>query len=312
MRSLNCKRLIPSLVSTLSLLLPALHSEKLFAWGAVAHEIINAVAAESMTSADKDFFLANRDNLVKFATVPDRSWKQGASREEEAPLHFMDWDNYVATPLGAVMPASLETAQKLVGRDFIKQKGGGVWRVGQMYSLLVAAVQKGDCSRIIQVAGVLGHYVGDMSMPMHFSSNYDGQSINRKGVHAYFETILVGKQDRGELHDKVSQASASAASTDLLSQGDTPDTTQSAVALAFNEGKQAVASLDRILAIFKESKDTQGYNDDELAAFLPRLMGLGSASLAQLLDKAEIDAGKSSGCPAQAINVGEPAWIPLQ
>ena len=302
----------------LSILFAAVPTSKLFAWGASAHEMINTVAAEQMVSSDKDFFLANMDNLVKLATVPDRSWKGSKNRIAEAPLHFMDWDHYASTAIGPLMPVALAAAQKKLGKDFILQNGAGVWRAGQIYNLLVAAVKSGDCPRVIQLAGVLGHYVGDMSMPMHFSSDYDGQSIGRKGIHAYFETTLVDKQDKDTLHDQVSKAASTRYDRTSAEQLGSPSAAQlgkgndRAVALTFQEGKTAVASLDKIQAIFKAAKSDADYDDAALSPYLPPLMGLGSASLAELWDQTEKDAGKSSGCAAETLKVAEPQWIPFQ
>jgi hypothetical protein len=40
-------------------------------------------------------------------------------------------------------------------------------------------------------AGLMAHYVGDLSMPLHVSENYDGQLTDQKGIHSYFEDLMV-------------------------------------------------------------------------------------------------------------------------
>jgi hypothetical protein len=41
------------------------------------------------------------------------------------------------------------------------------------------------------LAGPMAHYVGDLSMPLHVSENYDGQLTGQKGIHHYFEEDMV-------------------------------------------------------------------------------------------------------------------------
>ena len=278
-----------------TLIISSTYSVQAFSWGATGHEIINQAAVDGMSSAEKDFFAANLGSIVKFATTPDKSWKSGTTRAKESPLHFLDWDRYESSSLGERMPVSLAEAKKELGADVVTKNGGGIWRVGQIYKELVGAMKKGDCPRVIQMAGVLGHYVGDMSNPMHFSSDYDGGSIGRPGTHAAFESTLVNSLNRSELLQKVEKAMT--AQSGLFDE-------QDAVAQSFEEGKTAVQKLPAILAIYKRGED-----DEALAKYLPPLMGLGASTLANLWDKAAQEANGSSGCEAQKISVPEPAWV---
>jgi hypothetical protein len=41
------------------------------------------------------------------------------------------------------------------------------------------------------LAGLIGHYVGDLTQPLHVTENFDGQATGQRGVHAYFEEEVV-------------------------------------------------------------------------------------------------------------------------
>ncbi len=41
--------------------------------------------------------------------------------------------------------------------------------------------------------GVMGHFVGDNSQPLHISSDYDGYAANSGGIHAYYEDACVAE-----------------------------------------------------------------------------------------------------------------------
>ena len=49
------------------------------------------------------------------------------------------------------------------------------------------------------MAGTLGHYIADLSQPMHVSENYDGEATGQKGLHAFFEDRCVD-----ELYPRIS------------------------------------------------------------------------------------------------------------
>jgi len=55
---------------------------------------------------------------------------------------------------------------------------------------LTEAFRKKNKSEILFLSGELAHYVGDAHMPLHTSSNYNGQKTNQKGVHALWESTL--------------------------------------------------------------------------------------------------------------------------
>jgi hypothetical protein len=47
--------------------------------------------------------------------------------------------------------------------------------------------------RWLVLAGVLAHYVGDISQPLHVTENYDGKKTNQDGIHSFFEETLVNE-----------------------------------------------------------------------------------------------------------------------
>lgn len=52
------------------------------------------------------------------------------------------------------------------------------------------AFKSKDNKRIIQLSADLGHYVADAHVPLHTTSNYNGQYTNQIGIHALWETRI--------------------------------------------------------------------------------------------------------------------------
>ncbi len=53
------------------------------------------------------------------------------------------------------------------------------------------------------MAGVLAHYVGDMSQPLHVSQDYDGRFGLETGIHSFFETTVISRQSRSQVEQQV-------------------------------------------------------------------------------------------------------------
>ena len=55
---------------------------------------------------------------------------------------------------------------------------------------LTAAFRKKNKSEILFLSSELSHYIADANVPLHTSSNHDGQKTGQKGVHALWESTL--------------------------------------------------------------------------------------------------------------------------
>jgi hypothetical protein len=280
-----------------------LASAQAFAWGATGHQIVNEAATRLMSSPGARFFQRNAARLKVLANTPDDKWK-GSNYDEEASTHFFQWDNYQTAAAADHLDHLLfSQAVHDLGAAYVKTNGSTPWRVQQLFSKVVAALKARDFVKALQMAGTMGHYLGDMSQPMHATKDYDGQSIGRRGVHAYFESTLVDAQDRNTLFTDVVDAGGPI--RQQLDDRFGADADMRSMVIA--EASTSLGRLDDVLALFGPSSQ----DDAGLAAFFPPCMGLGAAQLAKIWDQAV----KSSGVtnfPTGALTVAEPAFFPLQ
>lgn len=73
------------------------------------------------------------------------------------------------------------------------------------YSCTDKTTRLEDIQAAFTFAGVMGHFVSDMSQPYHTTMDFDGWLTGQGGIHAYFETFLVHflKEDfLGEITEK--------------------------------------------------------------------------------------------------------------
>ncbi len=281
------------------------------AWGASGHMLVNRAAIQLMTSKDKQFFQANADNLAEFAKTPDVLWKQKATYEKEKPMHFFQWDRYEASRLESLFPIDLNRATSIMGAPFINENGTTPWRAAQIFKKLKTALAAKDCMTALQMAGVLGHYIGDLSQPMHNSSDYDGQSIHKPGIHKYFESTLVEQQNQASLLAAVIKSGSG--SFPEIEQVEFTGQPMQVVDAAVRESKTALEDLAILLADFEESPQ----DDIDLAKQLAPMMGHGAHVLAKIWDMAAVSAGTSAQdasphCAARPLKVSEPKWFAIE
>jgi hypothetical protein len=57
-----------------------------------------------------------------------------------------------------------------------------------MQQRLTNAFKEKSVAKILKLSAELGHYIADSHVPLHASSNHDGQSTNQKGIHGFWES----------------------------------------------------------------------------------------------------------------------------
>jgi len=190
----------------------------LAAWGDAGHRMVGLAAAGALPEAMPDFFRAAGPQLGYLNPEPDR-WKERTERGLDpaleggtSPEHYIDMDLIDPTILRAALSAPnrwayadtlraagvspttmgflpfemLENAQRL-------RSAFRLWRIAPD-----STVRHWIEARIVNDAGILGHYVADGSNPHHTSKHHNGWvGENPKGYttdnrfHSRFESQFV-------------------------------------------------------------------------------------------------------------------------
>jgi hypothetical protein len=167
------------------------------AWWVKGHEAIAAAAGSRLPEDMPAFFRAAGKSLGHLAGDPDR-WKNRDARflkAAEFPDHFIDLENLE----GKDFPDERFQAAELIARLGYRPEATGMlpYALMEHFDRLTVAFydyrQDPDNEAIrmkcIVYAGVLSHYTGDSSMPLHTTRDYDGRKgddgkMQQKGIHA--------------------------------------------------------------------------------------------------------------------------------
>jgi hypothetical protein len=157
----------------------------LASWGFFGHEHINRLAVFTLPPEMIGFYKRNIREIEELSVNPD---KRRYAVPDEAPRHYIDLDDYGDS--AAVLPRYWTEAVEKIGEDSLNAHGIVPWHINRMYYRLRDAFMIGDPAAIIRTSSELGHYVADGNVPLHTTSNYNGQKTGQHGIHGLWESRL--------------------------------------------------------------------------------------------------------------------------
>lgn len=167
-------------------LVSILLSQKLFCWGFYMHEQINFHAVFLLPPEMMVLFKPNIEFLRAHAVDPDKRRYMVAS---EGAHHFIDIDHYGKYPF-AELPRSWREAVAKFSSDSLQTHGIVPWWIEIMQQRLTKAFREKDQAKILRLAAEIGHYIADAHVPLHASSNHNGQLTNQQGIHGFWESRI--------------------------------------------------------------------------------------------------------------------------
>lgn len=183
-----------------------LHSTSSWAWGRRGHSIVCQTASYLAAQEAKGGFLKNHSfDLGYYCNVPDFIWKEPATYDLESFNHYMNLEVFDRS-LRSKAEKAFELDRKTFDSsypDVPKKAGRSWWRIRELNDQLLSTRDKlrgGSLGKETRhsfqadwllYAGLVGHYVGDLSMPLHVTENHNGKLTHQEGVHAFYEDELV-------------------------------------------------------------------------------------------------------------------------
>jgi hypothetical protein len=157
-----------------------------FCWGFYAHQKINYYAVFLLPPQMLLFYKQNIQFLSEHATDPD---KRRYIVPEEGPRHYLDIDRYGAYPFDA-LPRRWDSAVARYGEDTLQAHGIVPWWVQTMKVRLTNAFKEKNAAKILKYSADIGHYIADAHVPLHASSNHNGQYTDQRGIHGFWESRI--------------------------------------------------------------------------------------------------------------------------
>ncbi|MEO5782343.1 MAG: zinc dependent phospholipase C family protein [Ginsengibacter sp.] len=157
---------------------------KSFCWGFFAHKKINSYAVFLLPPPMMVLYKPNIDFITAHAVDPDMRRNVMVA---EAPRHYIDIDYYGKYPY-AELPRKWNDAVAKYSEDTLLANGIVPWHVQTMLYRLTDAFKAKNFLQIMKNSADIGHYIADAHVPLHTSSNHNGQLTNQKGIHGFWES----------------------------------------------------------------------------------------------------------------------------
>ncbi len=200
-----------------------------YCWGFYAHKLINQYAVYLLPPEMMVLYKPNIEYITEHAVDPD---KRRYTIKEEGPRHYIDLDHY--QPWDSI-PMQYNKAAEKYSEDSLLKHGIGPWWMQTMMSRLTRAFSEKDKFRIIKLSAELGHYVADLHVPLHASSNHNGQFTNQQGIHGFWESRIPELLAEKEFDFIIGKAAY----------------VNSTAVLIWKAAKQSAASSDTVLSLEK-------------------------------------------------------------
>jgi len=171
-------------LSLIAILLLLYHNS--FCWGFYAHRKINYFAVFLLPPEMMVLYKPHIDFLEEHAVDPD---KRRYAIAEEGPRHYIDIDRYGTYPYDS-LPRKWNDAVARYSEDTLQAYGIVPWWLQIMLYRLTDAFKEKNQSKILKLSAEIGHYIADSHVPLHASTNHNGQYTDQKGIHGFWESRI--------------------------------------------------------------------------------------------------------------------------
>ncbi len=159
-------------------------SELIKPWGFFAHKKINSMAIYTLPIEMIPFYKRHQKEIEDLSVLPDQ---RRYIMDNEASRHYIDLDRNKITDIHYTSWAEIIIN---IHQDSLVKHGIVPWHIPILYQQLKYAFVRRDTIKIIKLSAEMGHYIGDLHVPLHTTSNYDGQNTGQTGLHAFWESRI--------------------------------------------------------------------------------------------------------------------------
>ncbi len=156
------------------------------AWSDQGHRLAARGAVKDLPPAVAMWFHPTMEaRMADHASDPD-TWK--VTDPSERPRHHLECEPYGGP---GNVPLDEDTARNQVGPDLFQASGQVPWTILARVVELTRAFSAQDEYEVVFQASILSHYVADLQVPLHTTTNHNGDDTGQHGVHKRWERGLV-------------------------------------------------------------------------------------------------------------------------
>jgi hypothetical protein len=178
-----------------------------FAWGGRGHFMVCDVAIRLVEREPLSAWLKDHSQgLAGFCWIPDTDWKRTKSdRKKGNPAHWINPEKIGRTIESLPLDWSAIQKETHLKGSKLHEKLGGLWWRAEQFREKGCDVKQEWRNRA-ESLGLLGHFVGDGSQPLHLTEDYDGAKAGHAKIHSFYEHSALESYDSTLWNEVESQA----------------------------------------------------------------------------------------------------------
>jgi hypothetical protein len=146
------------------------------------------------------FQIQGSDTIMLLKAIPHEQWLDSQSdykgrielvRKHYLPQYYDDAATISCDSLTFLFPGiRCDATMEIYLHDVFSEHGIVPYHLQVMQRRLTNAFMDNDPERVMRVSAELGHYIADACVPLHTTSNYNGQLTGQDGIHAFWESRI--------------------------------------------------------------------------------------------------------------------------
>jgi hypothetical protein len=163
-------------------------SHRASSWGLEGHRAINQHGIRTLPLSMQRF----KDIDYYFADHASDVDRRKGTDAEETYRQFIELERYPEF-FTKQMPSALLDLQKKYSENTVRQNGYLPYLIYQLYDSVTQTMKRRDWKATLKVVSDLGHYIGDLTMPLNTTMNYDGQLTKNNGIKWRYEIEMMNR-----------------------------------------------------------------------------------------------------------------------
>jgi hypothetical protein len=155
-------------------------------WGFMVHRTINQLAIYELPPNLRTFFHSNMEYLVRHSVRPDL--RRSDDSLEDA-RHFINLEFFGDSAAWKLPQNWLQAVSRYSRKSFLKH-GHLPYHIMEIKHRLTISFRNRHRDSVLFYAADLAHYISDAHVPLHTTTNYDGQLTGQKGLHSLWESFI--------------------------------------------------------------------------------------------------------------------------
>ena len=168
-------------------------------WGELPFDHMPRLWDEALALNLSVYALSGTDTTYYLRPIPYTQWTDSIAdlamrrqivRDFYWPRYYDDEAVVACDSLRMIFDHWVCGHEEIIMEDALSEHGIIPYHLQAMQRRLTNAFRSAQPENIMRISAEIGHYIGDASVPLHTTTNYNGQLTDQVGIHGFWESRI--------------------------------------------------------------------------------------------------------------------------